>query len=77
MLTVERVKNDPRFVTGQRVRVGATIACKCKSTEGGRPADGSITRVYPWVVVVRLDNGREVTVNKKEFFVKENRARFK
>lgn len=78
MLTVGDVKYDLRFVVGHRVRVKKVLALRCKSDEVRRycSVKGTITQVYPWVVIVKLDSGRVITVDKKEFFMQSGGARF-
>lgn len=76
MLTVNDVKYDTRFRKGQVVRLAPQLIYRGKDNLGYHGKTAVIERVLPWVVLVRLKNGRKLTINKKDFFGMNKKAIF-
>ena len=76
MLTVNGVKYDPRFREGQVVRLAPQLIYRGKDNLNYHGKTAVIERVFPWVVLVRLKNGRKLTINKKAFFGLSKKAIF-
>lgn len=76
MLTVNDVKYDPRFREGQVVRLAPQLIYRGKDNLNYHGKTAVIERVFPWVVLVRLKNGRKLTINKKAFFDLSKKAIF-
>lgn len=77
MLTVMDIKDNPRFYVGARVRVNRTIGLVDGRKDSRDWENGVITAVYPWIIMVKLENGISATVNKKDFFTLPYKARFR
>ena len=76
MLTVNDVKYDLRFKRGQVVKLTPQLIYRGKDSSSYHSKKAVIEQVYPWVVLVRLQNGRKLTINKKEFFGENKKALF-
>lgn len=77
MFTVRDIKNNTRFYVGGRVRVKRAVGLVDGKKDSRDWEDGFITAVYPWVIMVKLENGISVTVDKKDFFTLPHRAVFR
>ena len=76
MLTVNDVKYDPRFRRGQLVKLAPQLIYRGKDNLNYHSKKAVIERVFPWVVLVRLKNGRKLTISKKDFFGRNKKAIF-
>lgn len=76
MLTVNDVEYDPRFRKGQVVKLAPQLIYRGKDSSNYHGKKAVIERVFPWVVLVRLKNGRKLTINKKDFFGMNKKAIF-
>lgn len=76
MLTVNDVKYDPRFRRGQVVKLAPQLIYRGKDNLDYHGKKAVIGQVFPWVVLVRLKNGRKLTINKNDFFGLNKKAVF-
>lgn len=73
MLTAYDIRNSKEFRLGREILVKRyDYLC-----HRNRWHTAHITAIYPWVLGVRLDKtGRDITVNKMDFYGEELKAKF-